>query len=326
VTTPTGLTVALADASRSLTFKADAIEQAQYETAQAGEDLAAAQAAQAAPLVLRSPLFRLSACGQDPISASIAVALPGSAQSDQTYDLYAQDGKAWSWLGAYVDPASGTVSAQVEALPKNVALFQSTSTAPAVSAQVRPGQKLPAGAVDTLTEAFIAGWTLADDGTIVATVNGAQTPAGPNCIRWCKRWKQRQYRIYSPAKSQQGAPGQIKRVLPVRTLPVSPSTTVACPQKIERHLRNLSSNSPSVCIPEQNAGGNPARTSHRSRWCSDTGYGGWPSVTPILPGRLRSGPGQYLNSRPVTLWSIAHTDRSLQIPADHFGGQPCHAR
>jgi hypothetical protein len=169
VTTPAGLTVALSDASRSLTFKTETVEQAQYETTQAGEDLAAAQAAQPAQLILRSPIYQLAACGQDPVSASIAVALPAGAQSDQTYDLYGWDGKAWSWLGAYLDPTSGTVSAQVESLPRNVALFQSTSMAPAVSAQIRPGQKLPAGAAETLTEAFILGWALSDDGAIVAT-------------------------------------------------------------------------------------------------------------------------------------------------------------
>jgi hypothetical protein len=169
VTTPDGLTVALADTSRSLTFKAKAIEQAQYETGQADANLAAAQAAQPAQLVLRSPVYQLDACAQDPVSASIAVALPAQAQADQTYDLYSWDGTAWMWLGAYVDPASGTVSAQVEALPKTVALFQSTSMAPAVSAQVRPGQKLPAAAAETLNEAFILGWTVADDGVIVAT-------------------------------------------------------------------------------------------------------------------------------------------------------------
>ncbi len=169
ITTPTGLTVALSDASRPLTFKIKVVDQAQYETQQVDEDLSAAQAAQPAQLVLRSPIYQLNACGQDPIPASIAVALPNGAQPDQTYDLYRWDGKAWSWLGAYVDPASGTVSAQVEGLPNNVALFQSTSTAPAVSAQVHPGQKLTAGAADTLTEAFIMGWTLADDGAVVAT-------------------------------------------------------------------------------------------------------------------------------------------------------------
>ncbi len=41
--------------------------------------------------------------------------------------------------------------------------------APAVSAQIKPGQKLPAGAAETLTEAYLLGWTVADDGSIVAT-------------------------------------------------------------------------------------------------------------------------------------------------------------
>ena len=169
VTTLTGLTVALSDASRPLTFKTESVDQAAYETAQAGEALAAAQAAQPMHLVLRSPIHQLSACGQEPVSASIAVGLPEDAQPDQTYDLFGWNGEQWSWLGAYIDPAGGTVSAQVETLPKNVALFQSTSTAPEVSAQVRPGQKLPAGSAETLTEAFMLGWTLADDGAIVAT-------------------------------------------------------------------------------------------------------------------------------------------------------------
>jgi hypothetical protein len=166
---PNGLTVALSDPARALTFKVETVEQAKYETASAGDDLANAQTAQPVQLSLSSPIYQLSACGQGPVAASIAVALPEGAQPDQTYDLYGWDGKDWIWLGAYVDPTSQTVSAQVETLPKNVALFQSTSMAPAVSAQVKPGQKLPTGAVETLTEAYLLGWTLADDGAIIAT-------------------------------------------------------------------------------------------------------------------------------------------------------------
>ncbi len=166
---PNGLTVALSDPARALTFKVQTVEQAKYETASAGEDLANAQLAQPVQLTLSSPIYQLNACGQGSVAASIAVALPESAQPDQTYDLYGWDGKEWAWLGAYVDPASQTVSAQVETLPKNVALFQSTSMAPAVSTQIQPGQKLPAGTADTLTEAYLLGWALADDGAIIAT-------------------------------------------------------------------------------------------------------------------------------------------------------------
>ncbi|NTU63719.1 MAG: hypothetical protein HGB05_10040, partial [Chloroflexi bacterium] len=81
VTTLTGLTVALSDASRPLTFKSESVDQAAYETAQAGEALVDAQAAQPMHLVLRSPIHQLDACGQEPVSASIAVALPDEQEA-----------------------------------------------------------------------------------------------------------------------------------------------------------------------------------------------------------------------------------------------------
>ena len=47
-----GLTVALSDPTHTFTFKAKAVEPAEYETASAGEDLAAAQSAQPVALTL----------------------------------------------------------------------------------------------------------------------------------------------------------------------------------------------------------------------------------------------------------------------------------
>ena len=169
VTMPAGLTVALSDTKSPVTFNVETVEQAAYETSSAGEDLAAAQAAQPAQLVLRSSIYQVKMCGNNLVSASLALNLPDDALPEQTFDLYGWDGNEWSWLGAYTDPSTGTVSAQVEALPRTVALFQSTSLAPAVATQVRPGQKLSSGAADTLTEAYVLGWTVIGDGSLVAT-------------------------------------------------------------------------------------------------------------------------------------------------------------
>jgi hypothetical protein len=58
ITTSAGLTVALADASRPLTFKTSLIDQAQYETQQADEDLSAARAAQPAQPSCAAPFIR----------------------------------------------------------------------------------------------------------------------------------------------------------------------------------------------------------------------------------------------------------------------------
>ncbi|MFN8596576.1 MAG: hypothetical protein U0559_10400 [Anaerolineae bacterium] len=80
----------------------------------------------------------------------MAINPPNGAALNETYDLYAWDGKQWTWLGAFLDTTSNTVSAQVSSLPKQVALFQSsTSLAPSMlprrslRARRRPAMRQP---------------------------------------------------------------------------------------------------------------------------------------------------------------------------------------
>lgn len=167
-TTPDGLTLALSDPAQSLTVKTQSIDQAVFDASQAGDDLKAAREAQPVNLLMRSPLYRIEACNSGPVAASLAINLPSNTQPNETFDLYAWDGHTWSWLGAYLDTTSNTVSAQVDRLPKTVALFQTTSVAPYVAAQIVPGQAIPADAVPLLNEVYIAGWSVADDGSILA--------------------------------------------------------------------------------------------------------------------------------------------------------------
>ena len=168
VTSPDGLTVALSDPSQALTFKLTTIDSVKFDAAQSGDDLAKAHDALPVNLMLRSPIYQLAQCGQNKVSTSLAINLPNGAALNETYDLYAWDGQQWAWLGAFLDTASNTVSAQVSSLPKQVALFQSTSLAPYVAAQIAPGQTLPGDAAALLNEVYLNGWTLADDGTIMA--------------------------------------------------------------------------------------------------------------------------------------------------------------
>ncbi|MBI5564871.1 MAG: hypothetical protein HY870_08250 [Chloroflexi bacterium] len=167
-TTPDGLTLALSDPAQSLTFKTQAVSADKFDANQAGDELLKARDALPVNLLLRSPIYQLDGCGQTAVSGSLAINLPEGANTDDTYDLYAWDGAQWMWLGAYLDPSSNTVSAQIEALPRQLALFQSTSVAPYVAAQITPGQAMPADAVSLLNEVYVYGWTLADDGSLMA--------------------------------------------------------------------------------------------------------------------------------------------------------------
>nr|MBP7689976.1 hypothetical protein [Thermoflexales bacterium] len=142
-TTPDGLTIALSDPAQSVTLKTQSISADKFEANQAGADFVKARDALPVNLLLRSPIYQLDGCGKTAVSGSLAINLPEGAATNDTYDLYAWDGAQWTWLGAYLDPSSNTVSAQIEALPKQLALFQSTSMAPYVAAQIMPGQAMP---------------------------------------------------------------------------------------------------------------------------------------------------------------------------------------
>ena len=146
--TPDGLTVALSDPAQALTVGLQSIDQAKFTAGEAGDDYIAARDTLPVNLQLRSPIYKIKSCNAGQDAASLAINLPNGAQTaTDTFDLYGWDGKTWSWLGAFLDNDSQTVSAQVAALPKNVALFQTASTAPYIGAQLKPGQNIPAASV-----------------------------------------------------------------------------------------------------------------------------------------------------------------------------------
>ncbi len=166
--TEDGLTIALSDPAQSLKLKFQSVAQTKFDAGQAGDALNQARAALPVNLMLRSPIYQIDPCNPGPVSASLAINLPASVRPTDTFDLYAWDGKQWSWLGAYLDTASRTTSAQVEVLPKQVALFQTASVAPYVAAQIAPNQTVPGDAIPLLNEVYIDGWVLDKDGTILA--------------------------------------------------------------------------------------------------------------------------------------------------------------
>jgi len=181
-TTPDGLTIALSDPAQSVTLKTQSISADKFDANQAGAELTKARDALPVNLMLRSPIYQLDGCGKTAVSGSLAINLPEGAATNDTYDLYAWDGAQWTWLGAYLDPSSNTVSAQIEPLPKQLALFQSTSVAPYVAAQVTPGQAMPADAATLLNEVYVYGWTLADDGSIMAEAGTLPTTSNAKII------------------------------------------------------------------------------------------------------------------------------------------------
>ena len=177
ISTDDGLTVALSDPAQSLKLKLQSVAQAKFEAGEAGDDLVAARSALPVNLVLHSPIYRINPCTSTPTSASLAIKIPDTAGAIDTLDLYAWNGTAWAWLGAYLDANSQTVSAQVMSMPKEVALFQTASAAPFIGAQAKPDQSVPAETASLLNDLYVPGWSISDDGSLMAQA-GALPVAG----------------------------------------------------------------------------------------------------------------------------------------------------
>ncbi len=168
-TTPDGLTVALSDTAQPITLSVQSIDQAKLVAGESGADYLAARDALPVSLQLRSPIYQIKSCNAGHDASSLAIALPNGAQTaNDTFDLYGWDGHTWSWLGAFLDTKSQTVSAQVPTLPKNVALFQTTSAAPYIGAQLKPGQSVPIDSNSLLNEVYVPGWAITADGSLSA--------------------------------------------------------------------------------------------------------------------------------------------------------------
>jgi hypothetical protein len=168
-TTPDGLTVALSDTAQPITVDLQSIDQAKFIGGESGADYLAARDALPVSLQLRSPIYQIKSCNAGHDAASLAINLPNGAQTaSDTFDLYAWDGTTWSWLGAFLDTNSQTVSAQVPTLPKIVALFQTASAAPYIGAQLMPGQSVPTDSNSLLNEVYVPGWSIAADGSLSA--------------------------------------------------------------------------------------------------------------------------------------------------------------
>ncbi|HZY43982.1 MAG TPA: NBR1-Ig-like domain-containing protein, partial [Anaerolineae bacterium] len=168
-TTPDGLTVAVTDTAQPITLSVQSIDQAKFVAGESGDDYLAARDALPVRLQLRSPIYQIKSCNAGHDASSLAINLPHAAQTaNDTFDLYGWDGKTWSWLGAFLDTNSQTVSALVPTLPKNVALFQTASAAPYIGAQLKPGQSVPTDSNGLLNEVYVPGWSITADGSLSA--------------------------------------------------------------------------------------------------------------------------------------------------------------
>jgi len=134
----------------------------------AGRDLV--EAAAAIPnqfLLMRSPYYRLEVRGTPPREVVVTVPIPNDSEPYSTLDLYAWDGKQWTWLPSHVIREDDVMEARLDFLPPSLVVMQTLPAAPQIAAAFPEGASLPEVARGVVAELNPPGLYLADDqGTI----------------------------------------------------------------------------------------------------------------------------------------------------------------
>jgi spore germination protein YaaH len=128
-------------------------------------EVVAAEALTAEPVTLQGDLYRFRAYGAAPKEAVLTVPLPASLPA-AVADMYAWDGKQWTWVPAQAVAEDQTVEAHLAALPQMAAVVQMRHTSPAMGTVLTAGTSVPANAAGLLTEINPDSFCVNADGTV----------------------------------------------------------------------------------------------------------------------------------------------------------------
>jgi spore germination protein YaaH len=128
------------------------------------EDVAA-EALTAEPVTLQGDLYRFRAYGPAPKQALLTVPLPESVPA-AVADVYAWDGKQWSWVPAEAIAEDQVVEAHLSALPQMAAVVQMKQASPSIGTVLTAGTSVPENAAGLLTEINPDSFYVNADGTV----------------------------------------------------------------------------------------------------------------------------------------------------------------
>ncbi len=119
-------------------------------------------------LALAGSLYYIQSRGQGPVGpVKFAVPIPDTAEPTHKLDLYAWNGQSWSWLPSELKVADTVIEAELDTVPEAVAVMESNSPRPVVSADFSAGTKLPTEATETVTAINLSGFEVDSDGKIL---------------------------------------------------------------------------------------------------------------------------------------------------------------
>ncbi len=144
---------------------------------------AAALATLPSNATLQGDAYAISYEGDAPMG-SAALNIPATAGSLDTLDLYGWDGAAWRFLPSQIDTAAQQIVSNEGPLPQAIAMMQTTAVAaPAIGAELLPGQQLPVELLPQLTEVTAGTLTLVGNGELLGDLVVVPTGAYAQMLR-----------------------------------------------------------------------------------------------------------------------------------------------
>ena len=112
------------------------------------------------------PLYQLNACGSNKATVMLSVPTEMDATLADTLDLMSWDGKSWQWVGSHADLPGGVLVAQLDSLPPNVIVMQTTPAAPVIGAEIPTDAAIPDRALADVDAFIVTGLLISNDGAV----------------------------------------------------------------------------------------------------------------------------------------------------------------
>ena len=151
--------------------KLESMPRESFERGDVSDDLREALEKLPTTLRPRSPIYMLSVRGDIPTHTVATIPIPNDSLPYETLDVYNWNGEMWEWMPHRLIPEEDAIESDVNFVPNDFAVFQTTPQLPIVGATLPPGKELPPEAASAVTAVFPTALTLRGDGSVDGAEN-----------------------------------------------------------------------------------------------------------------------------------------------------------
>ncbi len=149
-------------------------------------------------LAIVGPSYRIQQRGDASATVALTIPIPNETESSDTLDLYAWDGVTWAWQPSRIVPVKNLIEAELDFVPKAVAVMQTQALNPIVSTDDIPDATVSGEIKNAIIE--ISGLALDANGQLTGELGDISSEiqdAGLSVIPTARNWDDDGHPVYS---------------------------------------------------------------------------------------------------------------------------------